>query len=618
MTWARQGCLVLVIDQVGHGERAQHPFQGTDDYRKKNSGYKWWRQDYYYRFDTNVQLELVGQSLMGWMVWDLMRGVDLLLARPGIDQKKIILLGAVAGGGDPAAVTAALDRRIACVVPFNFGGPQPETRYPLPDDADLYFNYLGGAYWESTRNLRRTGSDSFFAWSIVASVIPRRLVYAHEFSWDRKRDPVWKRLNRLYEFYGEPGNIDYTVGRGSVKGRPPESTHCTNIGRHHRQRIHAAFDRWFNIKVTQDDEYTQPRRPEELRSMTEHARSELKPRRPFELLAEIGHEQVAAVRRQMTGQSATARLRQVRQAWQQRLGDIVPRKNMHVLSETAGTIAGSRITVHRIALQTEPGIVVPMILLSPEQAGDSPLRTVVAVSQSGRREFLRTRSREIASLLEGGAAVCLPDMRDVGTDRGSRGEGSNGSISYYALLFETPMLGYRLRDLRSVLRYLRTRNGPEAEFALWGDSFAQPNPADTDFQVPKRVSGRPGFSEPLGGLLALLAAVYEDEIKVVYVHGGLSSYQDVLAGPYVYVPHDAIVPGVLLSGDIADLAASLAPRPLKLEGTVDALNRRLSPDALRTTYEPVTRTYAAENADSASYSTDRSNPAGWILKSLER
>ncbi len=81
---------------------------------------------------------------MGWMAWDLMRGVDLLLARPGIDPERIILLGAVAGGGDPAAVTAALDPRITAVVPFNFGGPQPETHYPLPDDAEDSFNYAGG------------------------------------------------------------------------------------------------------------------------------------------------------------------------------------------------------------------------------------------------------------------------------------------------------------------------------------------------------------------------------------------------------------------------------------------------------------------------------------------
>ena len=46
------------------------------------------RQDYYFRYDTGIQLQLLGDSLMGWMAWDLMRGVDLLLARDGIDPAR--------------------------------------------------------------------------------------------------------------------------------------------------------------------------------------------------------------------------------------------------------------------------------------------------------------------------------------------------------------------------------------------------------------------------------------------------------------------------------------------------------------------------------------------------
>src|SRR5262245_6889062 len=127
MTWARAGCYVLIPDQLGHGERRQHPFVTAADYP---APFQVGRQDYYFRYDTSLQLYLAGETLMGWMVHDLMTGVDLLLAQPGIDAKRIAILGSVAAGGDPAAVTAALDERITCACPFNFGGPQPETRYP--------------------------------------------------------------------------------------------------------------------------------------------------------------------------------------------------------------------------------------------------------------------------------------------------------------------------------------------------------------------------------------------------------------------------------------------------------------------------------------------------------
>ncbi|MCS7045937.1 MAG: hypothetical protein NZO58_06245, partial [Gemmataceae bacterium] len=111
MTWARAGCYVLIPDQLGHGERRQHPFVNKDSFPAE---FKVGRQDYYFRYNVAMHLHLVGESLIGWMVNDMMRGVDLLLAQPGIDKKAILLLGAVAGGGDPAAVTAALDPRIAC------------------------------------------------------------------------------------------------------------------------------------------------------------------------------------------------------------------------------------------------------------------------------------------------------------------------------------------------------------------------------------------------------------------------------------------------------------------------------------------------------------------------
>src|SRR4029077_16504891 len=49
MTWARAGCQVLVIDQVGYGERRSPPFNRAEDYAKP---YRTGRQDYFFRQDT--------------------------------------------------------------------------------------------------------------------------------------------------------------------------------------------------------------------------------------------------------------------------------------------------------------------------------------------------------------------------------------------------------------------------------------------------------------------------------------------------------------------------------------------------------------------------------------
>jgi hypothetical protein len=85
--WSRVGAAVLIIDNLGHGERIQT--------------YPWNREGYRSRYTTGMQLYIAGESLMKWMVWDLMRGIDLLLERPDIDKDRVIMLGAVAGGGDP-------------------------------------------------------------------------------------------------------------------------------------------------------------------------------------------------------------------------------------------------------------------------------------------------------------------------------------------------------------------------------------------------------------------------------------------------------------------------------------------------------------------------------------
>jgi dienelactone hydrolase len=616
MTWARAGCRVLVIDQVGYGERRAHPFGRPADFARP---YAVSRQDYYFRYDSGVQLQLLGDSLMGWFAWDLMRGVDLLLARDGTDPGRVIILGAVAGGGDPAGVTAALDRRIAGCVPFNFGGPQPETRYPLPDDAEESFNYLGGTYWDSTRGLRLGGRDGFPPWVIVASTAPRHLVHAHEFSWDRERDPVWKRYEKVWgDFYGAADRLGYAHGKGLLRGQPPEASHCTNIGRFHRRMIHPLFDRWFGIKVGENDEYSAPRRPEELTCLTDDARRELRPKGLTELMSGLGKERVERARDRLAGRSPAGRRQTLRDDWGRLLGPVTPAGPPVVRSQAIDSrpVAGAR--VERIVLEVEPGIVVPLLVLTPvARAGRAP--AVVAVSQAGKAGFVRERADELRALVRGGTVVVLPDLRGTGETRSGGGRGRDGAdtnLSVHLELFGETLLGERLRDLRSVIAYLRQREDIDSgRLALWGDSFAPPNPPGTDFKVPHGVEGRPRESEPLGGLLALFGALFEDDVRAAYVSGGLSSYHAVLTHFAVLIPHDAAVPGALTAGDLCDLAGGLAPRPLRLEATVDHLNRALSEAEVRTAYAPAVRGYSAAPA-ALSVSGPRTSAAAWLLGQL--
>jgi len=183
-----------------------------------------------------------------------------------------------------------------------------------------------------------------------------------------------------------------------------------------------------------------------------------------------------------------------------------------------------------------------------------------------------------------------------------------------------PLVGARLRDLRAVLKYLRRRKDIGAErIALWGDSLAPVNPAERDLKVPLDADKQPHLAEPLGGLLALFGALYEDDVKAVYVRGGLDGYRSVLSSPFVYVPHDVIVPGALTAGDLCDVAAALAPRPLRLEGLVDGLDCTVKADALARTYEPARAAYRAAKAERNLQLTDEPpSAARWLLDNLTK
>jgi dienelactone hydrolase len=612
MTWARQGCMVLMPDHLGHGERRQHPFRTDKDYPQR---FRVGRQAYYFRYNAGLQLHLAGESLMGWMAWDLMRGLDVLLSRPGIDKDRMLLLGAVAGGGDSAGVTAALDPRVRAVVPFNFGGLQPD--YALSADPERNFYFFGVADWESTRCLRLGARDGFAHWLIVGSPAPRPLIYAHEFAWNQERDPAWPRLQRVFGWYDAGDHLAATFGKGSVRGTPPESSHCTNIGPLHRSKLYPFLQRWFDMPVP--PEYSQRRPAEELLCLSEEAIREFHPRPLHELAAEAGAQRAAEARQRRADLGPEERRQRLRQEWARLLGDVEPKAEPKVREQQKHKLG--QLTVERLALEVEPGIVVPLVLLVPPSKSGKRPPVVLGLAQHGKQAFLKNRHEVIAELLAGGAIVCLLDVRGTGETRlpkdSRRYSGSSTSLSATEALLGQTLIGARLRDVRSAMCYLRTRNDLKAHhLALWGDSFAPVNPPDRNLAVPLEVDPYPDIAEPLGGLLALLAALFEDDIRAVYVRGGLASYASLLHSPFCYVPHDALVPGAVAAGDLGDVAAALAPKPLRLEGMVDGLNREVRPDALAKAFEEARRAYRSEKAEVALQLGPTDTPTRWLLRQL--
>ncbi|MGH9469229.1 MAG: hypothetical protein ACRD1N_02670 [Terriglobia bacterium] len=626
--WARAGCVVLVMDQAGYGERIQNT--------------PWDRSNYYSRYIMGEQLYLVGSNLMTWMAVDIERGIDLLIEQPGVNRNQIILLGAVAGGGDPAAVTAALDPRVTADVPFNFGVVSPLTNDEWGD-------------WSPIRSLRLSVADQFLPWLICASVAPRYFIFSHEVAWSigrgsgiapgigelgqyLKDNPAWIRYQKVWALYHASGRLAEAHGFGPFPG-PGEAW---NIGPSQRRSLYPTLQRWFGIPAPfpgmarsryanlEKSPVTGRRPAADLAVLTPEVASQLHMRTVHEIAREEGAAQVEAARRQLAGMSPDARREWLETAWAKKLGDIAPGPHAHATLEWTKLLHSA--AAEALSLETGQGIEVPMLLLLPRRYAPfphalpaPPAPVVVAVSEAGKGRFLADRASQIGALLQDGIAVCLPDVRGTGeTSPDFRRDPDSAEISLASseLMTGETLLGKRLKDLRTALAYLEGRHDIDARrMGLWGDSFSPPNPArllideQPQWQIGPQIEQE---AEPLGELLALLGALYDPHVRAVAVHGGLASFLSMLGGSYVYVPEDVVVPGSLEIGDIADVASALAPRPLMLEGTVDAHDSLTGPPALNRALQPLRSAYrATPSALSVNPSEGNADFASWFQRELQ-
>jgi dienelactone hydrolase len=540
MTWARSGTAVLVMDQLCAGERSQSQ--------------PWSREGYYGMYTLGNQLFLTGESLLKWMAWDIIRGIDLLLEQPYIDKDRIVLIGAVAGGGLAAAVTTILDPRVSAVVPFNL--------------------MLEG-YWESPQSINNSISGQFFRWNICSAVAPRYFIYAHEVGWQKtiEKDTEWARCKKVFELYNAGGNMAMVDGMGPFPG-PGE---CTNVGTLHRIRIEPLLNRWLGVPIP-DIQYHNPLPESELMCLTPEAAIELSPETASSLALETAKKRLTDSRARLAVLPERERVNSLRVKLEEKLGDITPNSDPAV--QELWSKKSRNFLLQAFAIETEPGITIPVFLISPNN-DSAPEPAVVAIAEGGKELFLSERSNEIAELLKSGVAICIPDPRDLGELSGHTNRGPNEmDNTANELLLGRTMVGSRLKDVRTVFQWLGQQPGINpSQIALWGDSFSEPNAPD--FAFDQSYLQRPGpveqrQAEPLGPFLALLTALYEDQVAAVAGRGGLISFCSVLEDRFCYIPEDIVVPGILEVADLPDIASSIAPRPVLLQELVTGRNKKVS------------------------------------------
>ncbi len=145
---------------------------------------------------------LLGQTMVGWRVWDVMRAIDWVQTRPELDAKRIGCLG-ISGGGTCTQFAAALDTRIKAAF---VSGYLNTFRDSIMSVSHCIDNYVPGILnWAENYD--------------VASLIAPRFF----FSEGGDRDPIFPlgttresfaKVKRAYEVFGVPDRAQQEIFAG--------------------------------------------------------------------------------------------------------------------------------------------------------------------------------------------------------------------------------------------------------------------------------------------------------------------------------------------------------------------------------------------------------------------
>ena len=342
----------------------------------------------------------------------------------------------------------------------------------------------------------------------------------------------------------------------------------------------------------------QLRTREELTCLTDEALQQFQPQPLHAILASLADRQLAAAGQARNAAKPEDRRRLARESWARLLGNVEPPREVKIRAGSPPLDRVGELTIRRELLDVEPGITIPLMVIFPNQGNVRERRSlVVHFAPDGISGMLRRNIDQIAAALQAGRAVAFVEVRGTGASSPGADHGQQGAMTAHSateLMLVRTLLAGQLRDLRAAWQHLAAiPKIDRTKLSICGDSPAEPLPPAAPFSYPRRIDNRPSECLPQASLLALLCALFEDDVASVEATGGLVTFRSVLDAPFVQVPHACIVPGVLREGDLVDLTAALVPQEVTLRGLVDGSGRAVSPAAASQAYAAAIRAYSS-------------------------
>jgi cephalosporin-C deacetylase-like acetyl esterase len=532
---AKNGMAVLCYDPIGQGER----FQMLD-----GKGKPVVRGTAEHTM-AGIGALLVGRQLASYRIWDGFRALDYLASRPEVDGARLGCTGN-SGGGTMTAYLMALDDRIAVAAPSCFITSLERLFATIgPQDAEQHITGQVAAGLEHADFLTLRAPKPTL---ITAGT---RDFFDIQGSWD-----TFREVKLIYGRLGFGERVDLF-----------ESDEEHGFTRPRRVATARWMRRWL---LKKDDDVDEPDFP----VATD---AELQCTRTGQVLIDFKDVSVFDLNRQRERElepgRAAAHQRIAKDAFRAQV------KNQLGLAGLQVKPAAPRIvkdgSERSLEFELDSGLVIPALELPHgSQAGVG--LTVVKVGADW--DYEQAASHVEARDVNARGRVVLVDPRGMGKTRPKSEPGRPSPFgrdwreAYIALAIGRPLLGQRVADLLSILEGLDADSGDQEHrgFHVVGVGPAGP--------------------------VVLHAALIDERglIKQVTLERSLISWADVVKRGLSHDQMGNVVPGVLQSYDLPDLAARLTPVRLTIQAPVDAIGTPISQAALEEVYARVVRSYGTK------------------------
>jgi murein DD-endopeptidase MepM/ murein hydrolase activator NlpD len=536
---ARNGMAVLCYDPIGQGER----LQALDD-----RGQALIAGSTTEHTMAGIGALLVGRSAAGYRFWDGVRSLDYLAGRPEVDPSRLGCTGN-SGGGTMTAYLMALDDRIAAAAPSCYLTSLARLFATIgPQDAEQ--NITGqvafGMDHADYATLRAPKPTLF--------CVGTRDFFDIQGSWD-----TFREVKGIYGRLGFGERVDLF-----------ESDETHGFTKPRREAAMRWLRRWL-VKV--DDAPVEADVPVATEALLRCTRTGqvLTDSPGSKSVFDLNAERADALKARRAERSAGRSPEALRDEVRKRLALTGPQS---ILVDNHRTIRREGYTIDLWTLGTEPGIQVVDRLFRP----DEPVEGKPMVVYVGADRSLAAPGGPIERRVKDGQMVAMIEPRGMGetapVDARQAGlAGADGKEAYLGLHLNRPLLEQRVYDLIHSFRALARTDDPTSGFHLVGIG--------------------------LGGPIALHAAALDERFKSVEIEGSLISWDAVARTPVSRGQLSSVIPGVLESYDLPDLATLIAPRPLTIRAAVDPAGRPVSQDRIDATYAPARASYRDRGAEAA-------------------